>query len=115
MATPTPGQGKDGDDTIELTLTTTKTIGNADKIGGLVGVYQKTGASGDKVPFLFRGNVYATAKATLSWAKGDKVYYHATGTLFNKSTTNGTLAGFAAENKAVAAAAGWVHLCPVSA
>ena len=105
------GQGFYGDVYVQqITLTTTKTLGNPDKISGLVGVYMKGGVSGDKVPFAFNGAVVSVAKATQSWVVGQKIYHHATTTNFSTSATNGTLAGFAAATKAVAATQGIVSL-----
>lgn len=115
MSAPSIGQSNDDCGVMSITLTTTKTIGNPDKISGLIGVYQKSGVNTDKVPFKFEGKVFTAAKATGSWVVGQKLYHHATTTNFSTAATNGTLAGFAAEAKATAVATGWVRLCPVSA
>ena len=110
MSSPTPGQGRDGIDVKQITLTTSKTIGNGDKINGLIGVYMKTGVSGDLVPFKIRGEVYATARSTQSWAVGTVLYYQATGTRFTSSSTGNTKAGVAGSTKASGTANGWVML-----
>lgn len=116
MAAPQNGQGDFTPlNTIQRTLTTTKTLGNPDKIQGLVGVYMKGGVSGDVVPFAYEGAVWSVARATQSWAVGQKIYHSSTNTRFQTNATNATLAGFAAAAKANAATQGLVRLCPISA
>ena len=113
---PINGQGYYGDTRVQqVLLTTTKTLGNPDKISGLVGVYMKGGVSGDRVPFAFEGAVVCIARATQSWIVGQKIYHSATNTRFQTNATNATLAGFAAAAKANAATQGIVSLCPISA
>jgi len=114
---PYNGQSRDASalETTELTLTTTKTLGNPDKISGLVGVYMKGGVSGDIVAFGFKGPLWSVARATQSWIVGQKIYHSSTNTRVQTNATAATLAGFAAVAKANAATQGCVYLCPISA
>lgn len=112
----TAGEGRDSVGTIELTLTATKTIGNPGLVQGLIGVYQKSGVSGDKVPFKFLGAVYAKKRSGtgLTWTKGQKLYYRSGGPDLTAASTGNTLAGFAAEDAVAGDTYGWVYLVPIS-
>lgn len=82
---------------IELTLAATKTAGNPDKVQDMVGVYRKSGVSGDKVPFAINGVITVAKQAGtgLGWTKGQKLYYRSGGPDLTTAATSNTYAGIA--------------------
>jgi predicted RecA/RadA family phage recombinase len=111
----TVGQGRDDEGVLSVTLTAAATIGLAAQLNsGLIGVYQKSGSTGDLVPFKYRGLIYATKHAATgrTWAVGQKLYYMATGTKISDVATGHTLCGNAVEAATATATAGWVLLNP---
>lgn len=106
------GQGHDFSGVIEITLGGTVTLGLAAKVQDMIGVYQKAGVSGDKVPLKIAGIVEVTKEGGtgLAWTKGDKVYYRAGGPDFTKTSTSNTYAGIAWEDAGASATTGKILL-----
>jgi len=97
MATNAIGTGNNDVGVIEVTLTTAKTLGYADLIGGKVGVYMKSGVLGDKVPFKCSGAIMALkhADTAKTWTVLQTLYYRATGTCITGDPTGHTMCGVA--------------------
>ena len=95
-------------DTIDITLSATKTVGLFEQVGFLVGVYMKAGVSGDVVPFMI-AQVHEAPVATADViAVGDSLYWDVADAEFNK-----TAAANLFSTKAITAAAGGIVLANV--
>jgi predicted RecA/RadA family phage recombinase len=88
------------EETIELTLSGTKTAGTVEKVGDMVGMYMNDGVNGDKVPFKVQGRIDAAPKVgSQAWTVGDKLYWDNGNTRFTKTAQG---------SEAIAVAAGVV-------
>lgn len=101
------------EDWISVALTTTETIGTCELREDMVGMYGKSGVSGDSVPFKIRGRLNDVVAATGTgedWTQGDKLYFDNTAKGFTTTATGNTLCAIAAADKTTAAATGDVIL-----
>jgi predicted RecA/RadA family phage recombinase len=63
-------------------------------VGVLVGIALNTTTSGQTNEVKLHG-VFTVNKASGAWSQGDKLYWDATNSVFTKTATNNTAAGFA--------------------
>ena len=80
------------------------------KAGSVVGIALKDAAEGETCEVALTG-IWTVAKATgTAWSTGDKLYWDATNSVFTKTATSNTAAGYAAADALSAAASGNILL-----
>lgn len=81
---------------IEVTLSATVAAGSAYKQGSIIGVALNSGVSGDTIRVQICGSFSGLPKATgTAWVQGDTLYWDATNSVFTKTSTSNTFAGYA--------------------
>lgn len=79
---------------------------------GRVGLALNSAGAGVLNIYMIGGLIEYASETGVAWVAGDKIYWDDTGKKFTKTLTSNTLCGIAYEDKASAAATGFVLLIP---
>lgn len=81
---------------LDVVLAADVSSGGVVLVGSLVGIAPVGGKNGDTIAVALEGAYDSVPKATgAAWVQGDKLYWDATNSVFTKTATSNTFAGYA--------------------